>query len=133
MGRIVPAAFNIPTNPTSTGARSGAPAPVNTTGLAPLDNITQHRMETAFGADFSNVTVHSNSPLPNMFAALAYTQGTEIHFAPGRYQPHDDAGFQLLGHELEHVVQQRQGYVTVQIPEGMVELTDTELASEPGS
>ena len=90
-------------------------------------------MEAAFGADFSGVTVHSNSPLPNLFAALAYTQGSDIHFAPGRYQPHDDAGFQLLGHELSHVVQQRQGHVAVQIPEGMVELTDTELAREPQS
>jgi hypothetical protein len=130
MGRIVPAVFN---TPSSTGGRSLGAAPVNTTGLTPLDSITQHRMEVAFGADFSEVTVHSNSPLPNMFAAMAYTQGTEIHFAPGRYQPHDDAGFNLLSHELTHVVQQRQGYVTVQIPEGMVELTDTELASEPES
>jgi len=130
MGRIVPAEFN---TPSSTGGRAVGAAPVNTTGMTPLDSITQHRMEAAFGADFSDVTVHSSSPLPNMFAAMAYTQGTDIHFAPGRYQPHDDAGFNLLSHELTHVIQQRQGYVTVQIPEGMVELTDTELASEPES
>ena len=35
----------------------------------------------------------------------------DIYFAPGRYQPHDSAGLELLGHELTHVVQQAQGRV----------------------
>ena len=43
--------------------------------------------------------------------ALAYTQGTNIHFAPGQYQPDSRQGQELLGHELTHVVQQAQGRV----------------------
>src|SRR5207244_7839263 len=47
--------------------------------------------------------------------AVAYTQGSDLHFAPGTYQPETAGGQQLLGHELAHVVQQRAGGVaTVQ-------------------
>ena len=84
MGRIVPAVFN---TPSSTGGRAVGEAPVNTTGMTPLDSITQHRMEAAFGADFSDVTVHSSSPLPNMFAAMAYTQGTISTLHPAGTSP----------------------------------------------
>jgi hypothetical protein len=42
---------------------------------------------------------------------LAYTQGNDIHFAPGQYSPETSKGQELLGHELTHVVQQRQGRV----------------------
>jgi len=43
--------------------------------------------------------------------AQAYTQGTDIHFAPGQYQPSSQGGQELLGHELAHVVQQADGRV----------------------
>ena len=43
--------------------------------------------------------------------ALAYTQGTDIHFAPGQFKPDTSAGQQLLGHELTHVIQQAKGRV----------------------
>ena len=43
--------------------------------------------------------------------ALAYAQGSDIHFAPGQYDPGSQSGQELLGHELTHVVQQRQGEV----------------------
>jgi hypothetical protein len=43
--------------------------------------------------------------------ALAYTKGTDVHFAPGTYDPHGSRGQELLGHELTHVVQQAQGRV----------------------
>ena len=43
--------------------------------------------------------------------ALAYTQGTDIHFAPGQFEPDTSAGQQLLGHELTHVIQQAEGRV----------------------
>ena len=42
---------------------------------------------------------------------LAYTQGTDIHFAPGQFKPDTSAGQQLLGHELTHVIQQAEGRV----------------------
>ena len=43
--------------------------------------------------------------------ARAYTQGSDIHFAPGQFKPGTSAGKRLLGHELTHVVQQRAGLV----------------------
>jgi hypothetical protein len=45
-------------------------------------------------------------PAPSPRAA-AYTQGENIHFAPGQVNLDED----LLGHELWHVRQQRQGRV----------------------
>ncbi len=43
--------------------------------------------------------------------AQAFTQGENIHFAPGQYAPHSNTGMELIGHELAHVVQQREGRV----------------------
>ncbi|HEX2689253.1 MAG TPA: DUF4157 domain-containing protein, partial [Kofleriaceae bacterium] len=65
-------------------------------------------MEGAFGVGFSAVRIHEG-PHAQALGALAYTQGTDIHFAPGRYQPNSQSGQELLGHELAHVVQQAQG------------------------
>lgn len=80
----------------------------NTTGIP--DNVKQ-RMEDSFGTDFSGVRVHPESSKAPEVGALAYTQGTDIHFAPGQFKPDTSAGQQLLGHELAHVVQQAEGRV----------------------
>lgn len=68
-------------------------------------------MESAFNSDFSNVRVHTNSAQAKSIGAVAYTRGNDVHFAPGKYNPGSSSGKQLLGHELAHVVQQRQGRV----------------------
>ncbi len=73
-------------------------------------------MEGAFGQDFSNVRVHTDSS-PDSVGALAYTQGSDVHFRPGMYQPDSQSGREALGHELAHVVQQRAGRVAT--PQGM--------------
>ena len=69
------------------------------------------KMENAFQQDFSDVNIHENSPSAKAEDAKAYTQGNDIHFAPGEYQPETQKGQELLGHELSHVVQQREGRV----------------------
>lgn len=69
------------------------------------------RMETALGTDLSDVKIHPNSSEPRKVGALAFTQGRDVHFAPGHYAPHTTAGQRLLGHELTHVTQQRAGKV----------------------
>ena len=69
------------------------------------------RMESAFNTDFSGVRVHPDSPDAPSVGAVAYTQGSDIHFAPGRFSPNTSAGQRLLGHELAHVQQQSQGRV----------------------
>ena len=68
-------------------------------------------MESSFGTDFSSVRVHPDSSKAPEVGALAYTQGTDIHFAPGQFKPDMSAGQQLLGHELTHVIQQAEGRV----------------------
>ncbi|THF77585.1 eCIS core domain-containing protein [Cohnella fermenti] len=71
----------------------------------------QAKMEGALGSDFSDVRIHANSSKASEAGALAYTQGTDIHFAPGKYNPNQPGGQRLLGHELAHVVQQKAGRV----------------------
>jgi hypothetical protein len=70
----------------------------------------QAKMEHAFGADFSAVRIHEGPQAPAL-GALAYAQGTDIHFAPGQYDPGSQRGQEILGHELTHVVQQAEGRV----------------------
>ena len=69
------------------------------------------KMENSFGTDFSNVNILQNSDKAANIGALAYTQGNDVHFAPGQYNPGSTKGQELLGHELTHIVQQREGRV----------------------
>ncbi|MBL8348254.1 MAG: DUF4157 domain-containing protein [Rubrivivax sp.] len=70
-------------------------------------------IESLSGMDLSDVRVHTGSSRPAEIQALAYTQGNEIHVAPGQEQH--------LPHEAWHVVQQRQGRVrpTRQMKDGV--------------
>ena len=43
--------------------------------------------------------------------ADAYTVGSDVVFAAGRYEPDTPVGQRMLAHELTHVVQQRSGPV----------------------
>jgi hypothetical protein len=72
----------------------------NNTGMP--DNL-KAGVESLSGIDMSDVRVHYNSSKPDEIGALAYTQGTDIHVAPGQ-EKH-------LPHEAWHVVQQAQGRV----------------------
>lgn len=74
-------------------------------------------------ADFSTVQIHEGSQAAEL-GARAYTQGTDIHFAPGQYQPESQSGQELLGHELAHVVQQGQGRVQATGQAKGVEIND---------
>jgi hypothetical protein len=86
-----------------------APRRLEPTEMPPL---VQAKMESAFGADFSDVRVHTDSARAVDLSALAFTQGNDIHVAPGQWAPETTKGQELLGHELAHVVQQRAGRVT---------------------
>jgi len=99
----------VPHDNESTGRASAQALPATTAGQ-PMPADVQARMEHAFGADFSAVRIHEGQHAPSI-GALAYTQGTDIHFAPGAYDPGSQRGQSLLGHELTHVVQQAQGRV----------------------
>ncbi len=80
----------------------------NKTGMP---DAVKNKMEGSFNTDFSDVTIHPDSSKAPEVGALAYTQGHDIHFAPGQFSPNTSSGQKLLGHELAHVVQQREGRV----------------------
>ncbi len=82
-----------------TAQREENPTP-NLTGIP---DQTKENFENMSGFSFDDVRVHYNSSKPTKLQALAYTQGNEVHIAPGQ-EKH-------LGHELGHVVQQKQGRV----------------------
>lgn len=93
-----------------------------------LPDTVRVKMETAFGTDFSGVRVHVG-PQPERIGAHAFTIGNDIYFASGRYQPDSLHGQRLLGHELAHVVQQRQGRVRAP-NSGITVIHDTALEAE---
>ncbi|GEN08397.1 protein of unknown function [Myxococcus fulvus] len=75
-------------------------SPRNDTGLP--DSL-KSGVESLSGMSLDDVRVHYNSSAPAQLQALAYTQGSDIHVAPGQ-EKH-------LAHEAWHVVQQKQGRV----------------------
>ena len=82
---------------------------ISSSSGAPLPGGVRTRMEGAFGADFSGVRVHADSPAASRIQARAFTHGSDVHFAPGQFQPGSPGGQHLLAHELTHVVQQSGG------------------------
>jgi Domain of unknown function (DUF4157) len=98
-------------------------------GGLPLPDDVRTKMETAFGADFSDVRVHIGREASSL-GAIAYTWGSNIHFAPGQYNPHTLQGQKLLGHELWHVVQQKSGRVKNPFGGGVAVVQDHALEAE---
>lgn len=80
--------------------RAETPRP-NNTGMP--DNL-KAGIESLSGFSMDDVRVHYNSSKPATVQALAYTQGTDIHVAPGQ-EKH-------LPHEAWHVAQQMAGRVS---------------------
>lgn len=95
----------------------------------PLDPGIRHTMEAFFDADFSNVRVHEG-PMAQAIGALAFTVGETLYFAPGLYDPTTREGVELLGHELTHVVQQRDGRVVNPHGAGVAIVQDPALEDE---
>ena len=78
-------------------------------GGSPLPDNTRTSMESAMGADFSNVRVHTGSEAVQMsqgINAQAFTHGSDVYFNEGKYNPSGTEGGRLLAHELTHTVQQ---------------------------
>jgi len=74
-----------------------------------MDGAIQAKMESAFGADFSNVNIHTGSKASQVSESLgaeAFATGNDIFFREGNYNPDSHKGQELLGHELTHVLQQ---------------------------
>lgn len=72
----------------------------NNTGIpSPLKD----GIEYLSGYSMDDVKIHYNSTKPSQIQALAYTQANDVYLGSGQ-EKH-------LGHELWHVVQQKQGRV----------------------
>jgi hypothetical protein len=95
----------------------------------PLPVAVRGQMEAALRADFSAVRVHVG-PQAERIGATAFAMGNDLYFAPGRFQPDTPQGRHLLGHELAHVVQQRQGRVRNPLGEAFVVVHDQMLEAE---
>jgi hypothetical protein len=93
-------------------APSSTPAPALEAQLSsskmsgsPLSDDIRSFMEPRFGADFSQVRVHTDGDAVQMnqnLNAQAFTHGQDIYFGSGK-APSNDA---LTAHELTHVLQQ---------------------------
>lgn len=71
------------------------------------------RASAALGHDLSRVTVHEDGAAERL-GVRAFASGDALHFAAGAYRPDTAAGVALIGHELAHVAQQREGRVAVE-------------------
>lgn len=95
----------------------------NTSSITNLPGNLRTGIESLSGIDMSNVQVHKNSSKPADVGAHAYTQGTNIHVAPGQERH--------LPHEAWHVVQQTQGRVKATTEIGGTPVNDnSELEKE---
>lgn len=100
--------------------RHPQPEKMNPGGL-PIE--LKRNMEALSGLSLAAVRVHYNSSKPAQLQAFAFTQGTDIHLAPGREQH--------LPHESWHTIQQMKGRVkpTIQTSDMSIN-TDAALESE---
>ncbi len=78
-------------------------------GGSALSANTRAFFEPRFGADFSNVRIHTGAraeEAAESINAKAFTIGRDIAFARDQYSPESHEGQKLLAHELTHTVQQ---------------------------
>ncbi len=77
-----------------------------------MDSSTLNFMESRFGNDFSQVSIHTDQRSIQMnreLNAQAFTVGNDIYFNQGKYNPGTSSGKHLLAHELTHTIQQGKG------------------------
>jgi len=93
----------------ATGATEHVAAAASSSGEA-LPTELRGRLEGKLGHDLGGVRVHTgpeSSAASEAVAAKAYTQGQDIHFGDGQYDPSSKEGQRLVAHEVAHTVQQR--------------------------
>ena len=94
----------------------------------PYGDVKQE-LGSAFGADFADVSIAQDGKAEQM-GAQAYAQGSSIHLAAGKGDPTTGEGRALLGHEMAHVVQQREGRVEAPQGKGAPVVADDGLEQE---
>lgn len=84
-----------------------------------LDGGAKSQMESAFGANFASVRIHTDTKaqaLSKSLNARAFTIGSDIAFDAGEYNPGTPVGDALIAHELAHVTQQQGGETGATLP-----------------
>ncbi len=75
-----------------------------------MSKSVKNDMESGFGADFSQVKIHTDDNAVQMnkqLKAQAFTHGNDVYFNQGKYNPSSAEGKHLLAHELTHTIQQK--------------------------
>jgi hypothetical protein len=103
-----------------TGGRAGLEVPAS----------IRQRLEQRLDLDLSSVRIHPDSDAAARLGCRAFACGSDVCFAPGYYRPETPAGLWLLGHELAHVAQQRQGRVRNPFGRGVAVVIDPDLEAE---
>ena len=83
---------------------------LHASGGKPVPAMVKSEMEAKLGADLSNVRVHTGPNATRMtmtMGAQAFAVGNHIVLSPSIANTQE--GRNLLGHELTHIAQQRQG------------------------
>jgi len=78
-------------------------------GGSPLPDEHRAKMESAFGADFGAVRIHTgttSTELNDRIQAKAFTTGSDIYFRDSVPDANSSSGQELLAHELTHTIQQ---------------------------
>ncbi len=104
-----------------------APLPADAGRAMPDDVVA--KIGPALGIDARGVRVHE-SPVTSELGARAFAFGEDVWFAPGEFAPSTPEGLALIGHEVTHVQQQRDGRVAAPQGKGAPINADAGLEAE---
>ena len=79
-------------------------------GGSALSDSIKSEMESGFGADLSNVRIHTNAKAESMNKKLnsqAFAHQNDIYFNKNKFDPNSKEGKRLLAHEITHTLQQQ--------------------------
>ena len=118
---------------------AGLQARIAQSSGAAIGSAEAARFGAVLGADLSDVTVHTDGAAQDAAAKMgahAFAIGTDVYFGSGEYAPDTAAGQELKLHELQHVVQHKEGRLptggpglTVSSPSDAVEREARAVAS----
>ena len=87
-------------------------------------NLNEDQIKTnvssLMGTDVSDARVHYNSSKPAQLKAVAYAQDNDVYMSSGKGQNND-----ILGHELAHNAQNKQGRVAATVQRKGVDINDS--------
>lgn len=94
-----------------------------------LPSEVASKLESVLGMDLSSVKIKPNSSEATAHGAKALAKGgSEVHFAPGQFNPGSKQGQEMIAHEFGHIKQQAEGKVKATGEElGKAVNTDTSL------